>query len=38
MNNTIHWIWNVSGKKKAYILVLTLLQAVSGGSKPKLMA
>ncbi|MBQ6480329.1 MAG: ABC transporter ATP-binding protein [Anaerolineaceae bacterium] len=32
MNNAIHWIWNVSGKKKAYILVLTLLQAVSGGT------
>ena len=31
MNNTIHWLWNVTGKKKGFILALTLLQAIHGG-------
>ncbi|MBQ6341722.1 MAG: ABC transporter ATP-binding protein [Anaerolineaceae bacterium] len=31
MNSTIRWLWKVTGRKKAYILALTLLQAIGGG-------
>ena len=31
MNNAAGWLWRVTGKKKGYILFLTLVQAVSGG-------
>ncbi len=30
--NTLRWLYTVPGKKKGYILALTLLQAVSGGA------
>lgn len=31
MNRTLVWLWRVTGRKKGYILALTLLQTVSGG-------
>ena len=31
MNRTLGWLWRVTGRKKGYILALTLLQTVSGG-------
>ena len=30
-NNTFHWLWCVTGSGKAYIFILTLIQAVQGG-------
>ena len=30
MNNTVRWLWRVSGRKKGYILALTCLQGVAG--------
>ena len=31
MYSAARWLWRVAGRKKAYVLVLTLVQAVSGG-------
>ena len=31
MDNAARWLWRVAGRKKAYVLVLTLVQSVSGG-------
>ena len=31
MDSAVRWLWRVTGRKKAYVLVLTLVQAVSGG-------
>ncbi len=31
MNRTLGWLWRVTGRKKGYILALTLLQTVNGG-------
>ena len=31
MNRTLVWLWRVTGRKKGYILALTLLQTVNGG-------
>ena len=31
MDSAARWLWRVAGIKKAYVLVLTLVQAVSGG-------
>lgn len=31
MDSAVRWLWRVTGKKKGYILTLTLVQAVSGG-------
>ena len=28
--NTIHWLWRITGKKKGYILALTLIQGAAG--------
>ncbi len=30
-NKTFAWLWDVTGSRKAYILILTLIQAVQGG-------
>ena len=30
-NKTITWLWHVAGNNKAYILALTLIQAIQGG-------
>ena len=29
-NNTVRWLWRVTGKKKGYILALTLIQGAAG--------
>ena len=29
--NTLKWLWNITGKKKGYIVTLTLLHALQGG-------
>ena len=31
MNHTIRWLWHITGRKKGYVLVLTLIQGASGG-------
>ena len=31
MDSAVWWLWRVTGRKKAYVLLLTLVQAVSGG-------
>ena len=31
MDSAVRWLWRVTGRKKAYVLILTLVQAVSGG-------
>ena len=31
MDSAARWLWRVTGRKKAYVLVLTLVQALSGG-------
>lgn len=31
MDSTARWLWRVAGRKKGYVLALTLVQAVSGG-------
>jgi len=31
MDSAARWLWRVAGRKKAYVLVLTLVQALSGG-------
>lgn len=31
MDSAVRWLWRVTGRKKAYVLVLTLVQTVSGG-------
>ena len=30
MNHTIRWLWRVTGRKKGYVLALTLIQGASG--------
>ena len=32
MSKTIRWLWQVPGKKKGFVLALTLIQAVTGGA------
>ena len=32
MSNASHWLWQVLGKKKKYIIFLTLVQAIASGS------
>ena len=31
MNKTITWLWRVTGRKKDYIVALTLIQGLAGG-------
>ena len=31
MDSAVRWLWRVTGRKKAYVLLLTLVQALSGG-------
>ena len=31
MDNAVRWLWRVTGRKKGYVLALTLVQGVSGG-------
>ncbi|MBQ9332655.1 MAG: ABC transporter ATP-binding protein, partial [Oscillospiraceae bacterium] len=31
MDSAVRWLWRVTGRKMAYVLALTLVQAVSGG-------
>ena len=31
MDNAVRWLWRVTGRKKGYVLALTLVQGMSGG-------
>ena len=31
MDSAVQWLWRVTGRKKGYVLALTLIQGVSGG-------
>lgn len=31
MNSSVQWLWKVSGTKKAYVAILTLVRALNGG-------
>lgn len=31
MDSATRWLWQVAGRKKAYVLALTLIQGASGG-------
>ena len=31
MDSAVRWLWRVTGRKKAYVFALTLIQGISGG-------
>ena len=31
MDSAVRWLWRVTGRKKAYVFALTLIQGASGG-------